>query len=195
MKESAKPVKGWASPARRKRDYIKNAMKQSVRNSLISSNPFPPDDIVYVDERGVTEYYSREYGLAPKGEKVYGEVSGKRYKRLNIVSAQCGGVKIAPFVYNWGTKAAWFEVWFEWYLCPSLSHGKVIIMDNAMFHRKAVLERIASIYNQRIIWLPPYSPDLNHIEHLWVNLKKWLKSFDSSFPSIQDVVRYYLEVG
>ena len=74
---------------------------------------FPPDDLVYVDESGVTEYYSREYGLAPRGEKIYGEVSGKRYKRLNIVSALCGNIKIAPFAYNWGANAVWFEVWFE----------------------------------------------------------------------------------
>jgi transposase len=156
---------------------------------------FPPEDIVYVDESGVTEYYSRDYGLALRGEKVYGEVSGKRYKRLNIVSAQCGNVKIAPFVYSWGTTAIWFEVWFEWYLCPLLPPGKVIIMDNAMFHRKAVLEKIAALYGLSIIWLPPYSPDFNNIEHLWANLKKWLKSFASAFSSIQDAVCHYLEVG
>ena len=119
---------------------------------------------MYVDESGATEYYDREYGLVPRGEKVYGEVSGKRYKRTNIVSAQCGDEKIAPYVYDWVTNAVWFEVWLEWHLCPLLSPGKVIIMDNALFHRKSVLERIARLYGLRIIWLPPYSPDLNRIE-------------------------------
>lgn len=148
-----------------------------------------------MDESGVSEYYSRGYGLAPKGEKVYGEVSGKRYKRLNIVSAQCGNEKIAPFTYEWGTTGAWFEVWFEWYLCPNLLPGKVVIMDNALFHRKPALERIAAFYGLRILWLPPYSPDFNQIEHLWANLKKWLKSFAALFPSIQDAVHHYLIVG
>jgi hypothetical protein len=118
---------------------------------------------VYVDESGATEYYDREYGLAPRGEKVYGEVSGKRYKRTNIVSAQCGNEVIAPYVYDWATKSTWFEVWFEWHLCPLLPSSKVIIMDNALFHRKPVLEKIARFYGLRIIWLPPYSPDLNRI--------------------------------
>jgi len=157
--------------------------------------PFPPNDLVYVDESGVTEYYVREYGLAPRGERVYGEVSGKRYKRLNIISALCGDAKIATVVYDRNTDANLFEYWFIWYLCSVLPPKKVIIMDNARFHRKDILEGIAAIYDLRIIWLPPYSPDLNRIEHLWANMKKWLKSYASSFESIQMAVNYYFEVG
>jgi hypothetical protein len=150
---------------------------------------------VYLDECGATEYYAREYGLAPRGEKVYGEVSGKRYKRTNIISAQCMDEIIAPYVYDWPTKSAWFEEWFGVRLCPLLSLGKVIIMDNALFHRKPVLEKIAVGHGLRIIWLPPYSPDLNRIEKLWANLKKWLKSFADTFDNIQDALWYYLIVG
>ena len=161
----------------------------------MKSRIFPPNDLVYVDESGATEHYSREYGLAPRGEKVYGEVSGKRYKRTNIVSAQCGNEYIATFVYDWATKAVWFEVWFEWHLCPLLSPGKVIIMDNALFHRKPKLEQIARIYGLRIIWLPPYSPDLNRIEKLWANLKNWLKSFARLFDTIQNAIHHYFNIG
>jgi len=143
----------------------------------------------------VNEYYNRDYGLAPRGEKVYGEVSGKRYKRLNIISAQCCNERIATYLYDWTTKAAWFEIWFTCLLCPLLSAGKTIIMDNALFHRKPMLEKIAASFDLNIVWLPPYSPDLNNIEHLWANLKKWLKSYASSFVSIQDAVNYYFEVG
>jgi transposase len=161
----------------------------------MNSRTFPPDNIVWVDEAGANEYYAREYGLAPRGVKVYGEVSGKRYKRTNVVSAQCAGKVIAPCIYGWATKAAWFEVWFEWHLCPKLWPGKVVIMDNALFHRKPVLEKIAKFYGLRILWLPPYSPDLNRIELLWANMKKWLKHNAARFALIQDAIALYLKVG
>ena len=45
-------------------------MRLSVRRSLTKSRMFPPEDIVWVDEAGANEYYTREYGLAPRGLKV-----------------------------------------------------------------------------------------------------------------------------
>jgi len=68
-------------------------------------------------------------------------------------------------------------------------------MDNALFHRKPKLEQIARIFGLRIIWLPPYSPDLNRIEKLWANLKMWLKSFARLFSTIQDAIYHYFNVG
>lgn len=150
---------------------------------------------MYIDESGIDECYHRDYGLAPRGEKVLGEVSGKFFKRLNIVAGQCETQRIAPCTYAWNTTGDWFEVWFEWWLCPLLSAGKVIVMDNAKWHRKARLEKIAKVYSLRIIWLPPYSPDFNPIEHLWANLKKWLRSFSAMFKTIQAAVDYYFQVG
>ena len=162
---------------------------------MTKSRTFPPDDIVWVDESGVTDHYVRDYGIAPRGVKVYGNVSGKRYKRLNIISALCGDKRIATYTYAWATNSKWFEVWFEWHLCPHLPPGKVVVMDNALFHRKKPLEAIAAFYGLRIIWLPPYSPDFNRIEHLWANLKKWLKSFAVNFATIQVAVHHYFIVG
>ena len=59
-------------------------------------------------------------------------------------------------------------------------------MDNAPFHRKNTLENIAKVHNFKILWLPPYSPDLNPIEHLWANLKRWLSHFSFNSHSIKD---------
>ncbi len=136
---------------------------------------------------------SRNRGRAPRGKRVIIERPGRRFKRLNIIAGQIGTQVIAPYYYDWTTTAAWFEVWFEWHLCPLLPANTYIIMDNARFHRKVELERIAKFYALEIIWLPPYSPDKNQIEKLWANLKNWLRLFAHTFLSIQDAVLHYFQ--
>ena len=134
---------------------------------------------------------SRNWGRAPRGKRVVIKRPGRRFKRLNVIAGQIGTKVIAPYYYDWSTIAIWFEVWFEWHFCPVLPQNSYIIMDNARFHRKAEIERIAKFYGHRILWLPPYSPDKNKIEKLWANLKNWLRIFAHTYNTIQDAVRDY----
>lgn len=69
-----------------------------------------------------------------------------------------------------------FEFWFERQLPPELPPGAVVVMDNASFHRKAQLIGVAQKYGFRLIFLPPYSPELNPIENFWAWLKRHLRS-------------------
>ena len=69
-------------------------------------------------------------------------------------------------------KASVFEKWFEDKLLNCLPKGHVIIMDNAAFHKKEVLQNLARKYSQKLIFLPPYSPEYNPIEHTWSALKR-----------------------
>jgi hypothetical protein len=92
---------------------------------------------------------ARSFARAPKGERVYALRPGKRYKRLNIIAGQIGNEVIAPCSYEWSTNSQWFEVWFEWYFCLKLPSSCLIIMDNARFHRKIELEKIAKFYGFR----------------------------------------------
>lgn len=136
---------------------------------------------------------SRHYGRAVRGKRVVIKRPGRRFKRLNVIAGQIGSRVIAPFYYDWTTTGQWFEVWFEWHFCPALPQNTYIIMDNARFHRKVIVERIASFYGFTIIWLPPYSPDKNPIEKLWANLKNWLRIFAHLYPTIQLAVMDYFK--
>ena len=86
-----------------------------------------------MDESGFHACYDREYGYAPRGEKVFGEISGMRFQRTNLVAAQIGNRAVAPMYYDCPTNSAVFEFWFEDKLMPELSPGDVVIMDNAQF--------------------------------------------------------------
>ena len=132
----------------------------------------PQNKRSYIDEAGFDSYLLREYARAPKGQKIYEKIKGRKYQRTSIVAALCGRKIIAPLEYQGTMHGDFFEEWFEKQLLPELSEGDVIILDNASFHRKKRLYKIAKVHNIKIIFLPPYSPELNPIEHFWHWLKK-----------------------
>lgn len=142
-----------------------------------------PEQIAYVDETGIDTYLYREYGYAPKGQKVHCTASGRKYKRVGIVAAQLDGKIISPLEYSGTMDSSLFEAWFEEHLIPSLPMGTVIVMDNATFHRKARLARIALEHRFHLVFLPPYSPQLNPMERFWARLKRHLQSTLSYFSS------------
>ena len=69
---------------------------------------------------------------------------------------------------------------------PSLGH--VVIMDNASFHRKEELRKIAARYQVRLLFLLPYSPDTNPSEKTWANIKRWLKNHMRDYGSFEDAL-------
>ena len=77
------------------------------------------------------------------------------------------------------------------WLFPLLPKGTAIILDNATFHRKSELYKIAAECGYLLVFLPPYSPDKNPIEHSWANMKRWLRKYASSFATIQDAIDAY----
>ena len=137
---------------------------------------YPQERLYYVDECGLDKYLYREYGYSPRGTPVIGIVSGKKFKRTNIVAAKCGSEIVAPMVYGGTTDSILFEYWFENALVKHIPAHSVIIMDNATFHRKARLRSISEQAMCKVIFLPPYSPDLNPIERYWAWLKNRVRS-------------------
>ena len=135
-----------------------------------------------------------EYAYAPRGEKVYERISGRKFKRTNIVAAKLNNTIVAPMQYSGTTDSTLFEYWFENHLIPDLPANKVIVMDNASFHRKSKLQEISQKYNRRLIFLPPYSPELNPIEKFWAWLKKFLRGNLRLFDTLDDAINYAFQV-
>jgi len=148
----------------------------------------PSEQRVYVDETGIDQYICRERARAPRGEKVYAQVSGRRYKRTNIVAAKCNDRILAPLEYTGTTDHVLFEWWFVNMLLPVLAVGNVIILDNASFHRKSALRELVEGAGLSIIFLPPYSPDYNPLEHFWASLKCRLRKIIADHSSLSDAI-------
>ena len=144
--------------------------------------------IAYIDESGIDSYLYREYGRAKRGKQIYGKVSGRKYRRVGIVAAQIGNSIVAPLQYDGTMDGVLFEAWFETQLLPNLPIGCIIVMDNATFHRKRRLVSITQRAGRRLLFLPPYSPELNPIEHFWSWLKRYLRKILSDFASLDDAL-------
>ena len=100
---------------------------------------------------------------------------------------------LAPHTYSGTMKASVFEEWFEDKLLNCLPKGHVIIMDNAAFHKKEVLQNLARKYSQKLIFLPPYSPEYNPIEHTWSDLKRKVASQSHCYNSVAETLDVVLE--
>ena len=123
-----------------------------------------PKNIVYIDETGFDEYYSREYGYSKRGQRIIGKEYGRKIYRTNLVAGMVNGKIIAQQLYKENTSCLLFEDWFKNVLLRQIKKKSIIVLDNATFHRKKVLRVLAKKRKCHVLFLPPYSPDLNPIE-------------------------------
>jgi len=134
-----------------------------------------PADIVYSDETGIDDNEVSTNGWAPRGERCHDKKRGIRKTRYNITAALNLNLLFAPFLFEGYSNALVYEAYIEQVLIPSLRPGMVIIIDNARFHKsKKVFELIESV-GCKLLFLPPYSPDFNPIEHHWFAIKNKIR--------------------
>ena len=148
----------------------------------------PKENIAYVDETGIDCYLYRTHGCSPRGQLVSERIRGRKYARTSIAAAKMGDKLLAPCQYTGTMNHELFEDWFENCLLPELPKETVIVMDNASFHRKEQLYCLAQKYECYLIFLPPYSPDLNPIEPFWAWLKRTLCNILPKLDSLDQAI-------
>ena len=164
---------------------------QKRQQYLKELEKIPLEERNYVDECGINGHEQRKMARALPGKIVEGITNGTRSRRLNVGGALCNGTHVAVHTYTHSMKGDYFEAWFFEHLLEAVSEGHTIIMDNASFHRKGLLEILAKQAGVKRLFLPPYSPDLNPIEHSGANLKRWLTDNELRFPSLHSAVFHF----
>lgn len=127
---------------------------------------------VYVDESGFAPSVRRRYAYAPKGQRAYGLRSGQQRPRTSLLAARSGSIFLAPLLFTGACNTALFNAWLAQELCPRLTAAHVVVMDNAAFHKSATTQTLLTQCGATLLFLPPYSPDLNPIEQDFAILKK-----------------------
>ena len=168
----------------------KEDLREEFRNKL---NDIDEEKIVYVDESGFDTNIQREYGYSLKGTRVMADKSGKRTKRITVISGLINRRKlIAPAIFNCYTDTIVFNSWIKQVLLPELKVGQTIVLDNASFHKSQTTKDLIESAGCNILYLPPYSPDLNPIEQKWSHIKKSLRKIKDRFNSFDDALYHIL---
>jgi transposase len=163
--------------------------KEKERNRYLESiEDIPPPNLVYIDESGIETNACKDRGWGKKSRKLVGKKSGKHYLRTNIVAGYVGRKSIAPMVFTGTCNTGLFENWVEYFLIKELKPGQVIIMDNASFHKSQRTKALIESAGCKLIFLPPYSPDLNPIEKFWANMKRWIKAKIFGFNNLYNAI-------
>jgi hypothetical protein len=152
----------------------------------------PRNKRVYIDESGVNTYLQREYCRAPRGEHIEDVKQGRHFDRVNVIGALCNGKHYGIEWYKQPADGGFFEHWFVHCLPAAIPKGHTVIMDNAPFHRKKRLRKLAR-GKVRLLFLPPYSPDYNPIEKSWATMKRHLRNNLHNFQSVSDGIYDYFE--
>jgi transposase len=124
-----------------------------------------------MDEAGMNDNESYAYGWAVKGKRCFAKKPGHRHTRINFAAALLNEKLIAPFVFEGYCTRNLFDAYVEHCLIPALTAGMVVIADNAAFHKSPRAQQLLEEKGCKLVFLPPYSPDFNPIEHQWFSVK------------------------
>ncbi len=102
---------------------------------------------------------------------MYGLTSGHRRPRTSLIAARIGQRCAAPILFEGSCDTAVFNWWLETQLCPLLNDTQVVVMDNAPFHKSPKTQELIESKASTLLFLPPYSPDLNPIENDFATIK------------------------
>lgn len=155
--------------------YIE-ASSEKRKKFLEEIKDIDPADIVFSDEAGIDDNEVTASGWALRGERCHAQKKAERNARYNIIAALNMKLLFAPFVFEGYSSKDIYETYVERVLVPALRPGMVFIIDNASFHKSVRVIKIIEAAGCRVLFLPPYSPDLNPIEHYWAAIKSKIRA-------------------
>jgi transposase len=162
------------------KEQLRDDVQQKRSEWMKQQKNMNVNNLVFIDESGVNCGMTRLYGRSKKGERVNDYVPDVRFERTSIISSiRLDGTQ-APFMYKGTLNGELFKGYINEVLSPTLKSGDVVIMDNLSSHKvSGVLD---SIYekNATVMFLPPYSPDLNPIEMSWSKMKSVLRKLKAT---------------
>ena len=135
-----------------------------------------PRRLVFIDETWIKTNMAPLRGWGPRGRRLRAYAPHGHWKTLTFIAAlRCDGID-APFVFDGPINGEAFQLYVDRILAPTLRPGDVVIMDNLGSHKGKAARAAIRARKAHLIFLPPYSPDLNPIEQVFAKLKHLMRN-------------------
>jgi transposase len=151
--------------------------------------------LVFLDESGVNTAMFRRYGRCPQGERLVDAAPTAHWESHTLLAAiRLGDGVVAPMVLDGPVTGASFAGYVERSLVPELRPGDIVVMDNLPAHKGAAVAAAIEAAGCTLVYLPPYSPDLNPIEAMWSKVKAAIRAaaartFEMLVDAVGDALR------
>ena len=131
--------------------------------------------LVFLDESGVNTDMTRHYARAKNGQRANDHTPLNTGKTTTIISSvRADGTTVPKFLLG-SLNGKIFNKYIEQYLVPTLHEGDIVVMDNLRSHKVKGIKQAIEKVGAHVLYLPPYSPDLNPIEQMWSKIKAFLR--------------------
>lgn len=132
--------------------------------------------LIFVDETWAKTNMTRLRGRAPVGQRLIARVPHGHWKTTTLIAALgIEGIACSTVV-DGAVNAEMFEAFVEQVLVPELKPGDLVVMDNLSSHKRGRTCQLIQAAGAQLLFLPPYSPDLNPIEMIFAKIKQALRS-------------------
>ena len=149
----------------------------------------PLKDVVVLDESYATTQFTRLRGRCPRERRLIAAVPHGHWKTLTMLAAVTIEGVLAAASIDAATDGEVFTLFIREVLVPTLRPGMVVVLDNLAAHKVAAIGPLIEAARCRLVYLPPYSPDLSPIENLWSKVKQSLRTAAARFiPALGDAV-------
>jgi transposase len=135
-----------------------------------------PARLVFIDETWAKTNFTRLRGRCRRGKRLVAKVPHGHWKTTTFVAALRHDGLTAPTVIDGAMDGSLFLAYVEQQLVPTLRPGEIVVMDNLSAHKVAGVRQAIEKGGASVVYLPPYSPDLNPIELAFAKLKWLLRS-------------------
>ena len=134
-----------------------------------------PARFVFLDETGAATNMTRRYGRCPSDQRLVAAVPHGHWRTTTFIAGLRQTGVIAPLVLDGPMTGRAFRAYVEQFLAPVLGPGDVVVLDNLAAHKVDGIRQAIARAGASLLYLPPYSPDLNPIEQLFAKLKALLR--------------------